>query len=351
MIESLERGSRRPGTGCKGSKFANGRLMNPEYSLFSAAPMGGHVKPRLFSDDPFSSLVSSWERASGTDDEAAPKVPLKQGRSYLLDDGPRSRVRGEDLAEIRRRYAIPSTVGIRNPSEFERAPDGGVNELAIYEAYLEAGIRNGVPSLVAEVSSNFGFCPSQLTPLSWRTLMAIQVLGELRGFYIGVREVQEPIRYPMFWHTVDVSRPVSFVGEAVAKLVMNIPLQFRWVSFLVSKEALCHSRLWGATKGRCRGRGYRSFPGDAQMKLFAEMLSFRSQVQDMMVQRDRLVQQVRVEARWELMKEWLEERTGCWNPGEEYRRYLSLFGRPSVESGHPTTPMSTGLRVSAGLPF
>ncbi|KAL0742316.1 hypothetical protein Bca4012_083829 [Brassica carinata] len=62
----------------------------------------------------------------------------------------------------------------------------------------------------------------------------------------------------------------------------------------------------------------------------------------MMVHRDRLVQQVRVAARWERMKEWLEERTGCWNPGEEYRRYLSLFGRPSVESGPPTTPMSAG---------
>ncbi|KAL0696247.1 hypothetical protein Bca4012_063427 [Brassica carinata] len=95
----------------------------------------------------------------------------------------------------------------------------------------------------------------------------------------------------------------------------------------------------------------RSFPRDAHQKLFAELLSHRGQVQDMMVHKDRLVQQVRVAARWELMKKWLDERTGCWNPGEEYRRYLSLFGRPSVGSGPPTTPMSAGSRVSARLPF
>ncbi|KAL0797267.1 hypothetical protein Bca101_068644 [Brassica carinata] len=115
--------------------------------------------------------------------------PLKQRRSYLLDSGPRSRVRGEDLVEIRRRYMIPPSVGIRNPSEFERAPDRGVDEVAIYEAYLEVGMRNGVPSIVAEVSSYFGFCPSQFTPLSWRTLMAIKVLGEWRCFHIRVHEV------------------------------------------------------------------------------------------------------------------------------------------------------------------
>ena len=78
---------------------------------------------------------------------------------------------------------------MRCPSEFERAPDGGADEIAVYEAYLEAGFRVGVPSIVAEVSSFFGFCPSQLTPLTWRTLMAIQVLGEFHGFVVGVPEI------------------------------------------------------------------------------------------------------------------------------------------------------------------
>ncbi|KAF3552603.1 hypothetical protein DY000_02006917 [Brassica cretica] len=45
--------------------------------------------------------------------------------------------------------------------------------------------------------------------------------------------------------TTDVSRLVSFSGEAVAKLIMGVPWRFRWVNFLVSKEALHHSRIWG----------------------------------------------------------------------------------------------------------
>ena len=43
----------------------------------------------------------------------------------------------------------------------------------------------------------------------------------------------------------DGSRPVSFAVEAVAKLIMGVPRRFRWVTFLVRKEALRHSRVWG----------------------------------------------------------------------------------------------------------
>ncbi|KAL0898698.1 hypothetical protein Bca101_082659 [Brassica carinata] len=299
-----------------------------------------------------------------------------------------------------------------------RAPDGGFKGVAIYEAYLEAGVRSGVPSLVAEV------------------------LGELRGFHIGVHEVlysycfaplakkpgfyflrardgaplvgepsrgagenypfgdnwdnryvfmriQEPIRYPTFWRIVDVSRPMSFAGEAVAKLVMETHLQFQWESFLVSKEDLRHSRSvvglplsavfqnYQGVKAKRRRSSFNlpprlaraaasasgpsplpsvdamtgvdySLSKDIHQTLLTEVFSLRGQVQDMMAHIDRLIQQVSVATRWELMKEWLEERTGCWNPGEEYQRYLSLFGRPSMEPGRPT---STGSWTLAELPF
>ncbi|KAF2556139.1 hypothetical protein F2Q68_00015242 [Brassica cretica] len=142
------------------------------------------------------------------------------------------------------------------------------------------------------VTTYFGFCPSQLTPLTWRTLMAVQVLEEFHGFSIGVHEimysyyfaplvnkaesyhlrsrdgaplveepsrgirgnysfvdgwnnryiflkVREPFGYPTFWRPV-----ISFIGEAVAKLAMGIPRRFRCVNFLVSREALRHSRVW-----------------------------------------------------------------------------------------------------------
>ena len=104
-------------------------------------------------------------------------APLRKRCSYFLDDGPRSEIQEESLINIRKKFVIPPSVVMRCPSEFERAPDGGSDEVAIYEAYLEAGFGVGVPSIVAEVSSFFGLCPSQLTPLIWRTLMAIQVLG------------------------------------------------------------------------------------------------------------------------------------------------------------------------------
>ena len=90
---------------------------------------------------------------------------------------------------MRRKYAIHPSVGMRSPNEFERTPEGGAGEVPAYEAYLEAGFRGVIPSLIGEVSYFFGFCPSQLTPLTWMTLMAIQVLGELHGFYVGVHEI------------------------------------------------------------------------------------------------------------------------------------------------------------------
>ncbi|KAF3507806.1 hypothetical protein F2Q69_00007409 [Brassica cretica] len=51
--------------------------------------------------------------------------------------------------------------------------------------------------------------------------------------------------YPSFWRIVDVAHPVSFIGEVVVKLVLGVPQRFQWVNFLMSKEALRHSRVWG----------------------------------------------------------------------------------------------------------
>ena len=59
----------------------------------------------------------------------------------------------------------------------------------IFEAYFEAGFRGFIPSLIAEVSACLGFTPSQLTPISWRTLIAIQVLGEFHGIPFGISKI------------------------------------------------------------------------------------------------------------------------------------------------------------------
>ena len=133
--------------------------------------------------------MPSWGDVPEADSEAVPMAPLRRLCSCFFDDGPRSEIREGDLANMRWKYAINPSVGMKSPTEFERAPYGGAGEVAVYEAYLEAGFWGVIPSLIGEVSSFFGFCPSQLTPLTWRTLMAIQVLGELHGFSVGVHEI------------------------------------------------------------------------------------------------------------------------------------------------------------------
>lgn len=84
------------------------------------------------------------------DSEAVPMAPLRQRRLLLLNSGgPRSKIREGELANIWRQYLIHPSVEMRSPSEFERAPDGGMNEVAVFEAYLEAGFRGGIPSFIA----------------------------------------------------------------------------------------------------------------------------------------------------------------------------------------------------------
>ncbi|KAL0886328.1 hypothetical protein Bca101_010311 [Brassica carinata] len=202
------------------------------------------------------------------DNEAIAGAPSWRRRFRLFDeedaDDPRSTIGEGDLAGIQRRYSIPESVKLRCAWEFERAPDGGLDEL---------------------------------TPSTLRTLIAIQVLGELQGIPFGISKVLysysfvplkdkkgfyqiwsrdgEPIvnepphgvrggfphddlwnrryvfmkvnvatGYPLFWRSIDVVRHVSFAGEASVKLAMEIPKRFRWIPFLVNQATLSHSRVW-----------------------------------------------------------------------------------------------------------
>nr|VDD54556.1 unnamed protein product [Brassica oleracea] len=119
--------------------------MNPELLAFPSSLVGGRSGPRHLFTDPFSSPIPSWGDVTEADSEAIPMVPLRRHRSCFFDDGPHSEIREGDLADMRRKYAIYPSVGMRSPSEFERAPDGGPSEVAIYEAYLEASFRGGIP--------------------------------------------------------------------------------------------------------------------------------------------------------------------------------------------------------------
>ncbi|KAG2266851.1 hypothetical protein Bca52824_073930 [Brassica carinata] len=315
--------------------------------------------------------------------QAIPMAPLKQRERFTLDDGLRSKIREGGLKAIQKKYGIHSSVHMRSPSEFKRAPDGGPGEIAIYEVYLVAGFRGIVPSLVAEVSSFFGFCPFQLTPLSWKILMSIQVLGELHGLETGIHEVLYSYHFapcrivPWFYHLQprdgaplveeprrDVSRPVSFLGEVVAKKMLMISRRFRGC-------ILPSGNIQAGTQRRCpfyappprltkmppldMGAGrfpYGNMIGDVplagiQQWVLNELFSLRNRVSDMAAQRDLLIQQVRASSRWELMKEWLEIRREHWDPSEEADAPTRLADA-SLRVGPESAAES---RVLAGPPF
>ncbi|KAF3541168.1 hypothetical protein F2Q69_00022440 [Brassica cretica] len=253
------------------------------------------LKPELIlNPDPFSSPVASFREVSETDSEAIPMAPLKQRGSLVLDDGPRSEIQEGGLKVIRRKYGIHSSVQMRSSLEFERAPDGGPGEIAIFEALVMA-----IPWL-----KSLREAPGVITPLG--------TIGP-----------------------VDVSRPVSFFGEEVAKKMLAIPRRFRGNLVLVGPHIFTFSvniarlpasvlydeyqqagtrrrrpfyapppRLNTATPPAARIRPLlsRTAIGDAPLmgvwqRLLTELFLLRN-------------------------REWLEGRTERWDPEEEYRRHL-----------------------------
>ncbi|KAF3529232.1 hypothetical protein DY000_02039900 [Brassica cretica] len=127
--------------------------MNPDLLTFKFSLMR-RSRPRCLVTDPFSSSIPSWGDVPEADSETVPMAPLRRRPSCFFDDGPRSEIRERDLADIQRKYAIHPSVGMRSPSNFERTPEGGANELAVYEAYIESGFRGGRLKINPEVLQN-----------------------------------------------------------------------------------------------------------------------------------------------------------------------------------------------------
>ncbi|KAF2558044.1 hypothetical protein F2Q68_00016833 [Brassica cretica] len=192
-------------------------------------------------------------------------------------------------------------------------------------------------------------------------------------------------------------RPVSFIGEVMVKFVLGVPQRFRWVNFVMSKEALRHSRNvarppvsiiydeYQKAKTRKRRPFYtppprlvraassvsgpsfvppacsevppaRISPMAVHQRLLTELSFLRNQVQGMAFHRDQSVLRARATARWELMKEWLEKKVDHWNPEEEYRIYLfwaegvdQLMTRGPVQAA--TSGSAAGSRYSEDLSF
>ncbi|KAF3532094.1 hypothetical protein DY000_02039916 [Brassica cretica] len=343
------------------------RKVNPELLVFPSSLVGGRPRPRRLFTDPFSSPIPSWGDVPEADSKGVLMAPLRRRRSCFFD--PRTEIREGDLADMRRKYAIHPSVGMRSPSEFERSPDGGANEIAIYEAYLEAVFRGVIPSLIGEVSSFFGFCFSQLTPLTWRTLMVIQVLGELHGFSIGSRNLRGVLGATIpseMAGTIGICVSSGFLcWRSSSEAYNGSSLVISMGDFPGNVVRLSVSAIYDEhqkAKTRKRRPFYTPPPrlaratllvnglsstsstgvevvlnhdplGDAHRRLFGEVFFLRSQVQNMMARRDLLIQQVKALPRWELMKELLEKRVEHWDLEEDYHRHLFLSGGIDKQSG------------------
>ncbi|KAL0771606.1 hypothetical protein Bca101_036757 [Brassica carinata] len=334
--------------------------------MFPSSLVGGRPRPRHPFTDPFSSPVPSWVDVLEADSEAVLVAPLRRRRFCFFDDGPRYDIREGDLVTMRSKYAIHPSLGMRSPTEFERAPYGGAGEVAVYKAYLEAGFRGAIPSLIGEVSSFFGLCPSQLTPLTWRTLIAIQVLGELHGFSVGVHEILysyyfAPLVNKAGFYHLRSRDGTPLVEEPSRGILGNYPFGDGWNSRCIPHGFLCWRSSREAYNGSSSTIPMGDFSGNvarlpvsvvydeyqkakarkwrpsytppsrlAKAALSANGLSSTSSTSiEVGPNRDPLV-----DAHRRLIgEELLEKRVEHWNPEEEYRRHLFLSGGISHQSG------------------
>jgi hypothetical protein len=87
-----------------------------------------------------------------------------------------STVTEADLAVLRVKYQIPASVHLRVPGPNERANAPRFDELSLYVADFEAGLRLPFHPCIREVLWFLGLSPGQLLPNAWRILVSCSVL-------------------------------------------------------------------------------------------------------------------------------------------------------------------------------
>ncbi|KAH0903148.1 hypothetical protein HID58_042651 [Brassica napus] len=172
--------------------------MNPKSSLApDSSSIGGRVRSKkqrieIVSSESMDSSDSSLDLTAGLEDLNLAEM---EGASYVAGGnrfssvGPLSSIGVEEIAIWREKYNLSEDVIIRVPGPVDRVLDFEIDEIPVYKGFFESGFRDRVPSLVAKVSETFGISPGQLNPSAWRTLIALQNLGDLEGLSIGVAEV------------------------------------------------------------------------------------------------------------------------------------------------------------------
>ncbi|KAF2530638.1 hypothetical protein F2Q70_00030765 [Brassica cretica] len=191
----------------------------------------------------------------------------------------------------RKKFRLPGDVTIRIPGPFDKVSDFELGEIPVYESFFESGFRDQIHSLVDEISKAEKISPGQLNPSFWRILIAMQNLGDLEGFTVGVAEVlycysisplnggefryhlhprgkvfpmqeiskAERKRCPVFegcWTSKFAfmsfprfSPTWCAAGRDTIEQLLELPLKRREVSFLVSDEALDRCSIRGVMSG------------------------------------------------------------------------------------------------------
>ncbi|KAG2265552.1 hypothetical protein Bca52824_072631 [Brassica carinata] len=148
--------------------------------------VGNEACESMDSSESFLDLTAEIEELRNT---AVGEAPPPPGGDRLSPVGPLSVIGVEEVANWRKKFRLPDVVIIQIPGPFDRVSDFEPDEIPIYEGFFESGFRDQIPSLVAEISKAVKISPGQLNPPSWRILIAMQNLGDLEGFTVGVAEV------------------------------------------------------------------------------------------------------------------------------------------------------------------
>lgn len=131
--------------------------------------------------------VDSPKPVNITEDESSPPITGMEGFLQIvlvLEIGV------EEVEGWREKYSIPSRIAIRIPGPFDITSDFQSEEIPVYEGFFESGFRDWVSLLAEKVSEMLEISPGQLNPPSWRTMIAIQNLGDFKNLALGVDEVQ-----------------------------------------------------------------------------------------------------------------------------------------------------------------
>ena len=89
-----------------------------------------------------------------------------------------STIKEPHFKTLRANYQIPYYIPIRLPYKSEKCYYKGVDGVGVYEQVLKASLRFPLSSLHHELLKYLGLSVNQISPITWRIFIAMEVLYE-----------------------------------------------------------------------------------------------------------------------------------------------------------------------------